>query len=289
LPAYYKSINPFICAGSKAFERTFLVDSSGFKAIPISVSPGANASAPRIQVNCPNAVPRYSSSADTEVYNQALDANGFGVVDQFSTPQEHTYKLGHLSGNVRIRALSYSLYSPAAFTMALFDSDGNPLDAQSDDESYVGDSGYINFDGSLVAKNLPEGDYSLTLTPRSLVETLYPAGILALDSRAFVLVAGSVNEAEPAFSSILPTNARCRMEENFAAYTSPPGNPPRSSTDQSDSTGTGCGSLQRVSDHDSESGPGPGAGAIIGWFLPWLAMAALARFAKALARGTAQG
>jgi hypothetical protein len=187
--------------------------------------------------------------------------------------------------------MSYSLYSPSAFTMSLTDSDGNDLglesvgsleSLESKDESYVGDSGYVNYDGTMKASALPMGDYILQVSPRELAATLYPAGSLSLDKDTFLLVTGSVNQGQSALSSVLPSNARCRMTEVFPAYQSPPGDPPRASTEQSDSGGGGCGTIRNVSDDDEGSGPGPWA--ITGWLLPWIAMGAFARLAKALAR-----
>jgi hypothetical protein len=226
-----------------------------------------------------------SATSGENIYNPAQDSSGFGVVDQFHEPLAHSYRLTGLSGDVEFRAISYSLYSPAAFTMALLDSNGNDMGLSSDDNSYVGDSGYVDYDGSMKAASLPLGDYTLEVTPRALSVTLYPAGSLSLDKDAFLLVTGSVNQSHPALASVLPVNARCRMPEVFAAYQSPPGNPPRASTDQSDSGGGGCATMRNInSDDDQSSGGGPGPGAIIGWLLPWIAMGAMARFAKALAR-----
>jgi hypothetical protein len=286
LPAYYQNINPIVCPGNSVFGRTFLTFSNQSIPYPLQVPSGGNVSAPVITVGCSSGGAAVRSATSGEnIYNPAQDSSGFGVVDQFHEPLAHSYRLTGLSGDVEFRAISYSLYSPAAFTMALLDSNGNDMGLSSDDNSYVGDSGYVDYDGSMKAASLPLGDYTLEVTPRALSVTLYPAGSLSLDKDAFLLVTGSVNQSHPALASVLPVNARCRMPEVFAAYQSPPGNPPRASTDQSDSGGGGCATMRNInSDDDQSSGGGPGPGAIIGWLLPWIAMGAMARFAKALAR-----
>jgi hypothetical protein len=282
LPAYFQNINPIVCPGNSVFGRTFLANGS----IPLAVQVpgGGNASVSPITVGCsaggasvPNAV------SEETIFNSAQDASGFGVIDQFKEPLTHSYKLEALSGDVEFRAMSYSLYSPAAFTMKLTDASENDVGLVSEDNSYTGDSGYVNYDGSMKATDLPMGDYTLHVSPRALSVTLYPAGSLSLDKDAFLLVTGSVNQAKPALSSVIPTNARCRMPEVFSAYQSPPGNPPHASTDQGDSGGGGCATIRDVND-DNRGGGGPGTGAIIGWLLPWIAMGLTARFAKALAR-----
>ncbi|MGE1166855.1 hypothetical protein ACQJ0Y_27400, partial [Peribacillus simplex] len=72
-----------------------------------------------------------------------------------------------------------------------------------------------------------QGDYVLRVTSSELNASLYPAGPISLDSVPFLVVTGSLNEGPPALAALIPNNARCRMNENFARYASPPGPPER--------------------------------------------------------------
>src|SRR5207244_4275061 len=82
-----------------------------------------------------------------------------------------------------------------------------------------------------------------------------------------------LNQGGPVLSSMLPTNARCRLNENFPTYQSPTPFPPRPFSSK-DEKGTGfCGTFQ-VDTDDLEP---PSGGAIIGWLLPWVFMLSLAR------------
>jgi hypothetical protein len=301
LPAFYSGMNPLVCSGAQPFGRTILTDQSGYRAQPVSVNRGATVNAPTLEVGCnAGAAAVHSLSPNRTVYDVTTDGGGFGVVDRLGGHASNTYKLQGLSGHISLRGMSYSLYSPIQVEMQLTDSSGNGVNLVSDPQSYVGDSGYVNYDSVLEADELPMGDYTLTVSARSLSATLYPAGSVSMDTEPFVLVTGSINEGSAPLASTLATNARCRMDETFAAYQSPPGNPPRSSTDQSSDGAGFCGTIRNKAQNGPKDGPkndydklgpggprGPGSGpsapVIVGWFLPWLAMGAIARLVKALA------
>jgi hypothetical protein len=199
----------------------------------------------------------------------------------------HYYRLSNVSGNLEIRVLSYSLYSPVSVSIELLDSKGQPVSgAQVESPVYTGDSGYVNYDSSLVAHGLALGDYMIALTSAQLSSVLYPTGPMSVDPVPFAVITGSVNESGPVLEAAIPFNARCRMAENFAAYQSPPGNPPRTSPEQDNPTVSGgCGMIDTSGgSRHGGGGGGPNSPGAVGWFIPWLLMAALVRFAKSLAR-----
>jgi hypothetical protein len=227
------------------------------------------------------------SSSAAVVYDGSRDGSGFGVVDRFGSGNSVYYRLRAISGHVEIHALSYSLYSPVRPSLTLQDSSGAPVrGVQIQDSVYAGDSGYVNYDSALVADGLPNGEYLVEVSGTALESSRYPAGPVSLDTVPFLVLTGSVNEGSPASASEIPVNARCRMDESFAAYSSPGGNPPRRSTDDGSSGGTGfCGTLARTSNGSTGGGgDGPTPGAMAGWLLPWAAMALIARMAQVMAR-----
>ncbi|HUP57718.1 MAG TPA: carboxypeptidase regulatory-like domain-containing protein [Bdellovibrionota bacterium] len=284
LPAYYAAINDGVCSGGEPFRRTILTSASGYVPVAVQVASGAGAVAPALRVNCSpsgDAVSSPRSSASLSSAPQIFDISdpsGFGVVDRFSRTRQTFYNLSGVSGRLEIHALSYSVYSPIHAELSLVDSAGNPVSAQISDRVYTGDSGYVNYDTELVA-DLPRGDYVLRVSVSSLNVTYYPAGPVMLDSDPFLLITGSVNAPPPALAAILPDNARCRMDERFASYQSPGGEPPRSDTEDG-SGGLGfCGTVS-----SGGGGPGPGPGEIAGWLLPWLLMAAMIPAARGFGR-----
>jgi hypothetical protein len=285
LPSYYAGISDDVCGAGQPFRRTILTDSTGYLATAVSVPAGGSVQAPPLEVHCApvgDAVssPNSSSSLSSAPSVNTSDPTGFGFVDRFTTTHQTYYRLGQVSGHLEVHGLAYSLYSPVHATLSLTDSAGNTVYTQSYDHVYQGDSGYVDYDSELIADGLPAGNYVLHVSASTIGVSYYPAGPVALDTDPFLLVTGSVNAAAPVLAADLPTNARCRMDENFAAYQSPPGDPPRSSVDDG---GTHVGFCGTIDPSSGSGGGGPGPGEILGWLLPWFAMAAGGRIMVRLA------
>ena len=286
LPSYYSGMNPDVCTAGEAFSRSFLTDSSGFELQSVNVPAGPEVAAPTITARCPRsggaAISSSSSvgmvdSAELAVH-RAGQSGRFGIVDRYRYSGPVFYRIPRIQGHVEIHVLSYSLYSPLGASLRLLRSDGSTVETVTSDRVYTGDSGFSNFDTALVADDLKYGDYFLQVDGAAISSSYYPAGPMMVDSVPFMMITGSFNEGEPPLAAALPFNARCRMDENFPIYVSPPGNPPRSSRQKEESTGF-CGTVRDAAGGGSR--PGPGAGAVIGWLLPWLVMAGAARLFRA--------
>ncbi len=287
LPAFYGGINHAICGRGEIFSRTLLVAGGSNELAPVQVRPGSSALAPAIQVRCQNGGAAVVASTETSattpvIFDGSRGDKGFGVTDRFGSTGRIRFELKDVSGTIEIHSLAYSLYSPVHATLRLLDSWGQVVQAQSAMTVYQGVSGYVNYDSALIARELPKGDYTLEVSGSGLSRSFYPAGPVSVDAVPFVVITGSVNEPAPSLASKIPFNARCRMDENFAAYTSPPGNPPRSSIEEDSEFIGFCGRMSQMNDADgSGDGPSsPGAGALISWFLPWVFMLLAARIMR---------
>lgn len=286
LPGYYQDIDSTkICSG-RPFDRTMLLSSSASRPEPITAQPGRVTQAPTITISCVssssggagaaiNPVAGSGSAASAPVvYNGATDGTGFGFVDQFTGSSTLHFRINAVSGELRVSAMAYSLYSPVKTSVELLDEFGNQISVTSLEPAYEGSSGYVNHDSAFTAQGLQPGNYMIRVSGRSMSSAFFPAGPLAIDSTPFVVITGSVNEGAPPLADSLASNARCRMNESFPNYVSPPGAPERSSTDSDEDGRSGfCGTINRKS---GDSGRGPGPGSIAGWFLPWAFMAAWA-------------
>ena len=278
LPSYYSELNASVCPGGP-FSRTFLTrNNDGFNLQTIQVQSGEVTAAPDLIIHCDKAGaafipgnPLSSDLSDSPILNLEIGNQGeAGVVDGFLNSDNKYYRLLGVSGHLEAHALAYSLYSPIHPTISLLNLGGKVVATQTLDPVYEGDSGFSNRDSALIADDLPSGDYLLKVTEKHLEAKDFPAGTVSLDHTPFVIVAASLNGASPAMASAIPPNARCRGQEDFPDYSSPPGLPPRAST-QSSSGGTGfCGSVNRQNEeHPLQP---PSSGAMIGWFIPWLLM-----------------
>jgi hypothetical protein len=285
LPSFYSGINSNLCPGSESFERAVLADFTGHRPVAVSVASGASTTAPEVSVRCKSSTAiasalgtaSFSLASAPVIYDGLSDGNGFGIMDRFGYFNTMYYRLNLAGGALEIHALSYSLYSPVKVSLALLDASGSVVQARADGPVYVSESGFVNYDAAIRA-DVPPGDYFLRVAADGLNPTMYPAGPMLLDAVPFMLLTGSVNEGLPALAGELPVHARCRMNDNFAGYVSPPGNPQRASKDEGSAVGF-CGTIGTVGD-GRPGGSGPGSGAIAGWLLPWVMMALMARVAK---------
>lgn len=274
LPSYYASMNSKVCSGAQ-FSRTLLVQNDGITPNTQTVNPGAISNVPTVRAKC-GAGSGFQVQTGTNALVTAPtlftgSSGGFSTTDKLSGTSVY-YKISNVSGHLEVRIAAYSLYSPTETSIQLLDQNSNPVTATIANDSYVGTSSYVNHDAALVADGLPLGDYWIKISPSSLSFSNYPAGSLNLDSTSFMVITGSVNESGP--TSNIPYNARCKMDENFPAYHSPSGPPPRSAVQsggEDEDTGF-CGTIQSRKDGSGGSHGGPSAGAIIGWLLPWLFM-----------------
>ena len=150
---------------------------------------------------------------------------------------------------------------------------------------YIGDSGYENYDSAVIADGLALGDYYVEVSSSAINSLLYPTGPMSIDPVPFALITGTMNEGDPAMSAPYLSMRAAGCPRIFAAYRSPPGPPPRGSLEDQTSSG-GCGMIEpRGGGSGSDGhGGGPGSPGAVGWFIPWLLMAAIARSAKSLAR-----
>ena len=292
LPSYYSSINSRVC-GTKSFSRTLLTDGDPNRPHSINVSAGDVTSAPPIQAKCdPSggaAIIQSTSnnpvSAPIVFDGTSQPSGGFGFADKFGSSGTIYHRLRSVAGRIEVHAMGYSLYSPIHPSVYLIDSDGRSVDTERNEYVYNGNSGYVNYDSSLVASDLPSGDYYIKISASSLSASVYPAGPTALDQVPFLLITGSVNEnGSPALAASLAVNARCKMAEDFPAYSSPPGGPQRKSVsnndEEEDDDGWGFCSFLTTRDTNSKNNQGPSAGAAVGWFLPWLFILVVLRSAR---------
>jgi hypothetical protein len=286
LPAFYASLNSTICTSGNLFSRSLLTNSDQFHLIPIPVSPNQTHSAPPLTVRCNQQGGAYAlenvlanSPYTSPILNEPgfTSNDGFGIIDKINYSSTNYYRINGVSGNLEVHALGYSLYSPISISLSLLNSSGTPIPMTQHEPVYQGDSGYTNHDAAFSADGLAPGDYILRVRTTSLQMNDFPAGPISLDHVPFIMMTGSINGVSPSLGNIIPSNARCRISEDFPAYVSPSGNPRKSRAHQNNDDGSGfCGTI----DPSNSVGPkdGASASALAGWFLPWIFMLSASRW-----------
>lgn len=257
LPNYYDGMNPWVCDGQAPFARTVL----GSLRTPrmIRMESGQAATADDLYVGCGAALQGSESGEDPS----AQPAGRFAFFQSLYPGTSRTIALPDFTGgDFTVHGISFSLFSPVEARMQLQTLDHASVGAASVSPIYTGDSGFQNRDSQLSIAGLRAGRYELALRTAWINTDLYPMGSLQVADEPFVLVVGG-SDLTP--SGNLPVNARCRMDENFGPYASPPGEPQRS---EGNSSGF-CAST------DSQRRGPPSGGQLVGWMLPWLLIAGL--------------
>ena len=275
LPTYYSKLDYKICPEKKPFPRTFLKDKLSGLLQPISVDPDQTSTAGTISILCqpmvealPSIVRDSSSSLEIPTLLNEADQTegGTGFVGRFEKlPDTQLFKLKSVSGNLKIHALSYSLYSPIHLSLSLLNINGTPVEQAVADPVYKGRSGFKDLDSSVEAQNLPLGDYWLKISADSLSFRNYPAP-QSRDRIPFFVLTAHWNTQRPR-SPRPEENARCALLENFPNYQSPPGSPPANGSPQ---PGVCGGIAQNNSISTFRTEQSFSGFAIAGWFLPWI-------------------
>ena len=265
LPPFYGTIDPWVC-NDREFARTVV----GTLHAPrlIHVSPGQVKSVGDIRVRCGSVI---QGSDDVALPQDAPDGV-FAFFETLRPGSSAEVTLTGMSESLNLRALTFSLFSPIELRLGLRDVNGNPVAAEILTPSYTGDSGFRNWDTSLESNGLVPGDYRLQLSSGWVDSSEYPLGSGSVASEPFLLVVGRTG-APASITGDLPQNPRCRMNESFPAYESPPGEPRRRDT------GGGFCASTRNQKMDPPSG-----GQLLGWWLPFIFMG-LVKLGFSAARG----
>jgi len=251
--------------------RTFLkADSSGSVLSVLEVPAGGTISAPAITIGCGGTALAYSSdrigswedaaafSSAPSVVDGTRGDREFALVDRFQYSLTQTYKLSKISGRLEVHALGASISAAVVPRLSLLDASGRVVgEAVESAPVDVGSSGMVNPDSKLVASNLASGDYFIQVRYQGLSPYEFPGGGATVDSIPFVVLTGVVGERQLSAAGALADQARCRMSEGFAAYSSPGGGPARSGARASSSGGGGgfgfCGTPAGASERGSVS------------------------------------
>ncbi|MBI2606944.1 MAG: matrixin family metalloprotease [Deltaproteobacteria bacterium] len=319
---YYGTVNsPSVCGGSP-FKRGFIeTGTSGFPQT-IAVAAGATTSVADYTVSCSNMPGLASPSTSTAAADLATPllqntSSGSAARDVVSAGAntDQYFKLLDVSGDISVKALAYSLYSPVDPHVTILDSSGGTIaGAVSTDDVFQNASTlYVNFDSVASYAAAPAGNYYVKVHnyPAPLSNE-YPAGNSSstqIDPTLFYLLIVTIGDTTALVPSnsapALPNNARCEAADSFPAFADhgPPGGvattPAASSSGggggggDSGSSSNGCGLIADVSKDRAGGFRGPGPDALFSawgvlvvlvaarlWLCFWQRKVALNRFRR---------
>jgi len=288
LPPYYGSIQMNVCPGGIPFGRGFVTESDSKTQMRVlEVIPSNTTLAGELTVQCTGsariaAVPAVLSQNSPDTLSETSV-----TLHPISAGAQNVFDLGWRGGDLRVKTLSFSLYSPVSLRLRLIDSAGRIVITKTERPVYSSESGYRNFDSSLEGTQLPEDRYQLQIEAIGVNQWEFPAGTIALDSQSFAVIAiGDPEAFGPTHIHEYPTNSRCTFPKSTLSYQSPEKLPARTMSGQKSG---GCGTTAEASEPSapSESDHYGTLSEILGWIFTWIIPAIFIE-ALGLARKTLQ-
>lgn len=276
--SYWQNVNHRFCSNSR-FRRSFYGSCGSPFASTLTVASGGSVSVGVLAPQCsqmgnPGGAPSTSAGA------RLIPASGGAAFGTINVAESHWYKLQNFSGQLKVRALSYSLYSPMDLRVEILQANGAAVPGATSVDNVEDPmaGGFTNYDSVASAANLPQADYLIRVTAGGirLTSSLYPAGYDLLDASGHYLLSVGANGS---YGSMAPNDmSACVSVSNRvqnASFTREPASEKRSA-------GGGCGALETPGSGGSGGSPLQGA-----LFL-FLATLVLIKISSQLARSRRQ-
>ncbi len=195
---YWQNVNHAFCGSgwSKVnFRRTFYAECGSSAATTVNVTSGRTTAIGILTPSCgsmgnPSGVPNSMGNA------LAVNSRGGARYGTLAPGQVHYYRLTNVGGAITARVASYSLFSNVDTQVDLLDENGNPVagSVAVPDVETPSPGGITNYDASVSAQNLPQGNYYLRVAGiKTIFSRDFPAGSELRDSSGHYLLMVEVN------------------------------------------------------------------------------------------------
>lgn len=279
----YGSVNAHtVCGGGTTpFEREFIETAPGSgtpQTFTVTAAPAAATAAGTNAVGCvamvdPVAAASKDSTADNNLIVNAPAADSEVALWATLPAQNNAdyHLVTNATGTVKVKVLSYSLYSGFDPQISILDSAGAALSGTTITQNvFSNTSGYVNYDASASFTLSAATDFYIrVLNTGSLSTQFYPgvAGgsgpVSAVNYYLLIVTFDDATTLVPSTASpLLANNARCEATDSFSAY--PDLGPGAVSSAGGGSSGSrtasgGCGTISGGSSDGGSGGPGANA------------------------------
>ncbi len=216
---------------------------------------------------------RCDSISNSDEFFQKQPSDTF--VDRLDSGMEKDYTF-QANGPFRVTAISHLMLSPIKVDLSILDSNGSIINPRRSDILYRSKVSRFKIeDFSLSAEAYGLIHIRVRSTPiqaKSPFDTKASSNEMNFSSEPLFILHFN-DERQARNGKFIPLNARCNLNQSFAEYRSPPGNPIRNATTQTMRSGIGfCGTANASTLHDrNQTSTLPIAwGEIFGWMLPFL-------------------
>lgn len=196
---YYANIDHRFCSGGRKFRRNVYSSCSAEgSATSVGVVAGAATQIGYLAPSC-DLMDHSGSEPEDISLPREIPNTGGGFFTDMNVGDEHFYRITNFAGDLDVKALSYTLFSPLDVVVEITDLSGTMIVGSTsvDDVQNPMPGGYTNYDSSASATGLPLGDYLVKVKAKSnlLFSSLYPAGGALLDSSGFYFLSVGVNHS----------------------------------------------------------------------------------------------
>lgn len=278
ISSYWRTVNHRFCGGSR-FRRSFYASCGSSTATTVEVNAGASTGIGTLAPKCssmgnPEGVPNSIASA------RDVSNNGGALFGSLGYGESHYYRVRNISGNLSVKAASYTLYSPVDVRIDLLRTDGSAIPGATlvDNVEAPMPGGFTNYDASAQVNGLAQGDYIVRVTSSNtrIGAQNFPAGFELEDNNGHYLLMVSVN-GQVGTAAVTDMSA-CVSLNNTVQNGTVTRSPASRFGDDDQTTAGGCGMIQNA------GGPGASGGFFSSsLFLLFLTMA-MTKFASQLAR-----
>ena len=262
--SYYQNVNHRFCSFSR-FRRAFYSACGSSQATTVGVNSGGTTEIGTVSPSC-NQMGNPGGTSNSIANAKNINSNGGSQFGTINFGDSHYYRVRNVSGSISVKAASYSLYSPADVRVEILQANGNSIGGSSSIDNVENPmrGGYVNYDSSASATNLPAGDYLIRVTAASsrIATTNFPAGFDLVDSNNhYLLMVGVNGEFGTPATSDMSACVNVNNVSQGASYR-PPANGGDDITE-----GGGCGGGTLMDGSGGSNGPGNPLNTSIGLIL----------------------
>jgi hypothetical protein len=233
LTGVYRDMNPIICPERTLFARQFVTEDDGVTLSSVKVDAGEELTIGAVRVECSADGGAMVPGSDPAIQEERAEVllSGSGTTDRLEQlPPDgfrRWYRLEDIEGQLVVKLLSYSIYSPVWLSAELYTREGVELAADLQVPVMVDiDAGETVYDALLVAEGLPPGDYLLAVRSATLPTEEYPRGDLYVDTTPYAVMMLSAGQDLELAGLQDHSLSECWEPDYFTPYVSPPGHPP---------------------------------------------------------------
>ena len=236
LGPYYRNFSTRFCNG-QPFARSVFYTGEG-----LTVAAGSRAEAGILDVQCNNNF--FENTTQALAGPRDSVPGTVAITNIFRSQRTHTYQLPFYSGALRVKALSYSLFTRPNVAIDIIDERGVVISSNRDNV-FSSISGYINYDAESKLNIFSPQNLTVRVQNQEFLDdSRFPSGHVGVSQESFYILTIS-NILEPQTDGYYGNHPRCETATNdsfsTASFT------PDAISNDTPQKSSGCGTIKDIS------------------------------------------